>query len=73
MPILPPTQFFKLFFFKIWANNLQVVDLPLVPVTTILLNLLLVKKNKSISVIIFFLYLIKVLFFSKVMPGERTI
>ena len=55
------------------ANNLQVVDFPLVPVTTILLNFLFVKKNKSISVIIFFLNLFKILFFIKLTPGERTI
>lgn len=55
---------------------LQVVDLPLDPVTTIDLKFSLVKYNKSISVIIFFLYLINfflyfVLF--KLIPGLKTI
>ena len=42
-PIFPPNEHFKLFFLKRWAINLQVVDFPFVPVTTIVLDLLLVK------------------------------
>mgnify|MGYP004197963865 CR=1 FL=1 len=34
-PIFPPTWVFILFFFKICSISLQVVDLPLLPVTTI--------------------------------------
>ena len=41
--MLPPNAILKLFVFKRCANNLQVVDFPFVPVTTMLLNLLLDK------------------------------
>ena len=53
---------------------LQVVDFPFDPVTTIDLNLLLNKYNKSISVIIFFLNFIKSFLnfvFFKLMPGLK--
>ena len=73
VPIFPPSEHLILFFLKKCANNLQVVDLPFVPVTTMLLNLFLVKKNRSISVIIFFLNCLKTLFRIKLMPGESTI
>ena len=55
---------------------LQVVDLPLDPVTTIDLNFVLVKYNKSISVIIFFSFLFNSCLcfeFSKLTPGLKTI
>ena len=42
--MFPPKKILYLFFFKRCSNNLQVVDLPFVPVTTILLGLFLVKK-----------------------------
>ena len=54
-------------------SGCSVVDFPLVPVTTILLHLFLVKKNRSISVIIFFLNLMRCLFFTKLIPGDKTI
>ena len=52
------------------------VDLPLVPVTTILLKDLFNKKIKSISVIILFLYRINCFLFLelfKLMPGLKII
>ena len=42
-PIFPPNKHFNLLFLRRCSNNLHVVDLPLVPVTTILLNLIFVK------------------------------
>ena len=43
IPIFPPKKHLILFFLRRCSNALQVVDLPLVPVTTILFDLLLVK------------------------------
>ena len=43
VPIFPPSENFILFFLSNCANNLQVVDLPFVPVTTILLGLFFIK------------------------------
>ena len=43
MPIFPPSENLNLFLRSNCASNLQVVDLPFVPVTTILLDLFLVK------------------------------
>ena len=76
MPIFPPNNDLKLFFFKTCLIILQVVDLPLVPVTTMLLKFFLNKKNKSKSVIIFFLNLVNwFLYFevSKLIPGLKII
>ena len=42
-PIFPPKDKLFLLFFNRCANNLQVVDFPLVPVTTMLLDFLLVR------------------------------
>ena len=76
MPIFPPSLTGNLFFFKRCAIILQVVDFPLEPVTTIDLNFLLLRNNKSISVIIFFLNLTKFFLyfvFFKLIPGLKTI
>ena len=43
VPMFPPNEDLILFFSKIYANNLLVVDLPLVPVTTMVLDCFLVK------------------------------
>ena len=43
VPIFPPNENLNLFFLRRCANNLQVVDLPLVPVTTMVLDFFLVK------------------------------
>ena len=59
VPIFPPSSTLNLLFFNKWAIILQVVDFPFDPVTTIDLNFELLKYNKSISVIIFSLNLIK--------------
>ena len=74
--MFPPKNTLYLFFVNKWAIILHVVDLPLVPVTTILLKGLLIKKNKSISVIIFSLYLLNLfLLFClfKFIPGLKII
>ena len=55
---------------------LEVVDLPLVPVITILLENFLTKKKRSRSVIILFLNLIRLflfLDFAKLIPGLKII
>ena len=51
--------------------NLHVVDFPLVPVTTMLLNFLLVKYRRSISVIIFFLNFFKFFLLIRLIPGLK--
>ena len=59
------------------SNAVNLTDgldgLATVPVTTTLLDLFLNKKNKSISVIIFFLYFFRLLFFSKLIPCAKII
>ena len=55
---------------------LQVVDFPFVPVTTIDLKTLFVKKKRSMSVIILFLFLYNnflYLFLIRLIPGLKTI
>ena len=43
VPIFPPNEKFILFFLSKCANNLEVVDFPFEPVTTMLFNFLLVR------------------------------
>ena len=70
--MFPPSWHLNLFFLRRCSSNLQVVDFPFVPVTTILFNFLLLKKNKSMSVIIFFSFFLKFLFLIKLTPGVKT-
>ena len=76
MPIFPPKTLGTPFFVKIWFINLQVVDLPLVPVTTIDFIFLFLKYSKSKSVIILFLFLINSflkIVLSILIPGLKII
>ena len=63
VPMLPPSNISYLFFFKTCDKILHVVDFPFVPVITILLENFLIKKIKSISVIILFLYFFNLFLF----------
>ena len=53
-PILPPSEHFNLFFFRTCSINLQVVDLPLVPVTIILFDLIFLRKINQYQSIFYF-------------------
>ena len=59
LPIFPTVFTFCFAVFKIFSIILQVVDLPLVPVTEIINDFLLSSKNISRSVIILFVFFFK--------------
>ena len=74
--MFPPSNGGYLYLFSTCESILHVVDLPLVPVTTMLLQKLLNMYIKSISVIILFLYFLSFsLFFdfNRLTPGLKTI
>ena len=54
--MFPPSENFNLFFFNKCASSLQVVDLPLVPVTTTLLDLFLFLTTTNVQTLILILW-----------------